>query len=146
MSESDYQEILRDLPRRRKVWEAIVDLAFDRPDLSYVLRTCRESGYSWTELDHIARYEAASVIWFTWEEFQFNFMPHYDYFMSYLFDSDWVAKKILKRVRRAHHALTVKLLGHFMMSSFENHWREVERRFKSGEGGAQPAGDPHPGA
>ncbi len=140
MSEEDYQEILKDLPRRRKVWEAIVDLAFDRPDLSYVLRTCRESGYSWTELDHIARYEAASVIWFTWEEFQFNFMPHYDYLMSYLTDSDWFTKKTLTRVRRRHHALMVRLLGRRMMRPIENNWREVERRFKAGE-----SAEPHPG-
>jgi hypothetical protein len=136
MSEKDYQEILHDLPRRRKVWTAIVELAFDRPDMDYVLCTCRESGYSWAELDRIARYEAAPVIWFTWEEFQFVFMPHYDYLMSYLFDSDWVAGKILKRVRRRHHALTVKLFGHRMMRSLEEGWREVERRFKAGDYGA----------
>ncbi len=141
MSEKDYQEILRDLPRRRKVWTAIVELAFDRPDLDYVLSTCRESGYSWPELDHIARYEAASVIWFTWEEFQFAFMPHYDYFMSYLFDSDWVAGKILKRVRRRHHALMVKLLGRYMISSLKDDWREVERRFKNGDDGAVAPAD-----
>jgi hypothetical protein len=133
MSESDYQVILQDLPRRRKVWEAMVGLAFDRPDLNYVLSTCRESGYCWTELDHIARYEAASVIWFTWEEFQFNFMPYHDYLMSYLSDSDWVTKRILARVRRRHHGLMVKLLGRFMIRPIEDNWREVERRFKAGD-------------
>ena len=131
MSEEDYQKILQDLPRRRKVWPAIADLQFKPPNFEYVLRTCRESGYSWNELDHIARYEVASVIWFTWEEFQFVFMPHYDYFMSYFFDDDWIARKVLKRVRRRHHALTVKLLGRRMMSGIESDWREVERRFNA---------------
>ena len=141
MSESDYQVILQDLPRRRKVWEAIVDLAFDRPDLNHILNTCRESGYCWAELDRIARYGAASVIWFTWEEFQFNFLPHHDYLMSYFSDSDWMTRKILTRVRRRHHGLMVKLLGRFMIRPIEDNWREVERRFKAGDDAKPNPGD-----
>ena len=75
------------------------------------------------------------MIWFTWEEFQFNFMPHYDYLMSYLTDSDWFTKKTLTRVRRRHHGLMVRLLGRRMMRPIENNWREIERRFKSGDDG-----------
>jgi hypothetical protein len=134
MSERDYQAILRDLPRRRQVWTVITELNFDSPDLDNVLRVCRESGYCWAELDHIARYEVTLVLWFTWEELQFAFLPHHDYFMSYLFDSDWVARKILKRVRRRYHALMVKMLSRYMMSSIEEDWREVERRFRGGGG------------
>ncbi len=44
----------------------------------------------------------------------------------------------------------VKLLGRCMMRPLEDNWREVERRFKSGEGVAdgdtdEPAGDNHLG-
>ncbi len=64
---------------------------------------------------------------------------------------DWLAERVLKRVRRRRHAFTVKLLGRHMMSSTEESWREVERRFKSGEGGAdgntdESEGDNHPNA
>ena len=141
MSEEDYQKALQDLPRRRKVWPAIAELQFKPPNFEYVLRTCQESGYSWAELDYIARYEVAPVVWFTWEEFQFVFLPHYDYFMSYFFDDVWVVKKVLKRVRWRHHALMVKLLGRRMMSGIESDWREVERRFTNGEGGKSRPGD-----
>ncbi len=62
---------------------------------------------------------------------------------------DWLAERILKRVRRRRHAFTVRLLGRRMMSTTEEPWREVERRFKSGETGFdgdtdEPAGDSPP--
>ncbi len=136
MSERDYQKILQDLPRLRKVWSAIADLQFKPPDFEYVLRTCRESGYSWDELDHISRYEVAPATWFNWEYFFSGCWPLFEPF----YNMDWLAERILKRVRRRRHAFTVKLLGRRMMSSTEESWREVERRFKAGQGG-----EPHPG-
>ncbi len=146
MSEKDYQEILRDLPRRRKVWAAISELSFDRPWIDVVVRGCRESGYTWDELDHIARYEVVAALWFNWEYFSSGFWPLLEPFV----DPDWLAERILKRVRRHHHGLRVKLLGRYMMSTMEDNWREVERRFKGGEGGTagganDPAGDSHSG-
>lgn len=130
MSERDYYEILRDLPRRRKVWEAISDLSFKRLWLDSVVRVCRESGYSWAELDHIARYEVAPALWFNWEYFSAGYWPLFEPFV----DPDWLAARIIRRVGRPHHAFMVKLLGRYMMSGFIEHWREVERRFKSDEG------------
>ena len=38
MSERDYQKILQDLARRRKLWIAITDLTFDPTDIDWVLR------------------------------------------------------------------------------------------------------------
>ncbi len=130
MSERDYQIILKDLPRRRKVWEAISDLSFEGLWLDSVVRTCRESGYSWMELDHIARYEVAPALWFNWEYLSARYWPLFEPFV----DPDWLERRILKRIRRRHHALSVKLLGRFMMSGFEEQWREVERRLKNSDG------------
>ena len=62
MSEQDYYEILRDLPRRRKVWGDIAELYSDPEWMGAVVRVCRESGYSWDELNHIARYEVAGDV------------------------------------------------------------------------------------
>lgn len=132
MSERDYYEILRDLPRRRKVWDVIADLEIYPDWIDSVVRVCQESGYSWAELDHIARYEVVPALWFNWEYFSAGHWPLFEPFH----DSDWLAARIIRRVGRTRHALTVQLLGRFMMSSFEEPWREVERRFKSGEGGA----------
>ncbi len=131
MSEKDYQEILQDFPRRRKIWAAIAELSFDRPWIDVVVRSCRESGYSWDELDHIAHYEVAAALWFNWAYFSSGFWPLLEPFI----DGDWLAERILKKVRRRHHALRVKLLGHCMMSVMNEKWREVERRFKSGGDG-----------
>ena len=141
MSEQDYQEILQDLPRRRKVWVAISDLGYDPPWIDSVVRTCRKSGYSWAELDHIARHEVAPATWFSWDYLFPRAGVSFDMFV----DEEWLVERILKLVQRHNHALWVKLLGRCMMSNMNEKWREVERRFKSGEGGAQPAGDPHPG-
>ena len=146
MSERDYYEILRDLPRRREVWEVIADLETFPDWIDSVVRVCRESGYSWAELDHIARYEVVPALWFNWEYFSAGHWPLFEPFH----DSDWLAARIVKKVGRPHHALTVKLLGRRMMRPLEEPWREVERRFKSGEGGAdgsaeEPAGDSHSG-
>ena len=138
MRERDYYEILRDLPRRQKVWDVIAELYRDSEWMDAVVRVCRESGYSWEELDRIARYEVAPTIWSSLEYYMGAGEP--------FFSSDWITARIVKKVGRPHHALMVKLLGRRMMRSLEKPWREVERRFKSGEGGAQPAGDPHPGA
>ena len=135
MSERDYQEILQDLPRRRNVWVMITDLTFDPPYIDSAVRVCRESGYSWAELDHIARYEVAPAICFSWRHVAFGFSPVYDGIMDPFFDSEWVAERILKRVRRRHHALGVRLLERYMMRHLVENWCEVERRFKSGKGG-----------
>ena len=64
MSEKDYCEILRDLPRRREVWEVIADFQTFPEEIEVVVRVCRKSGYSWAELDHIARYEVTPALWF----------------------------------------------------------------------------------
>ncbi len=143
MSEQDYQEILQDLPRRRRVWDAISDLGYDPSWMDYVVRTCRESGYSWEELDHIARYEVAPATWFSWDYLFPKAGVSFDMFV----DEEWLVERILKLVRRRHHALWVKLLGRYMMSIMKEKWREVERRFKSGDDGADdgavaPAGLP----
>ncbi len=132
MSEQDYQVILQDLPRRRKVWNAMSDLGYNPSWIDYVVRSCRESGYSWEELDHIARYEVAPATWFSWEYLVPRAGVSFDMFM----DEEWHVERILKLVRRRHHALMVKLMGRWMMSIMNEKWREVERRFKSGEGGA----------
>ena len=50
-------------------------------------------------------------------------------------------ERILKLVRRRHHELIVKLMGRWMMSIMNEIWREVERRFKAGEGGESYPGD-----
>lgn len=136
MSEEDYQEILRDLPRRQKVWEAISDLEYSPPDMDHVMRTCRKSGYSWEELDHIARYEVAPATWFSWDYMFPKAGVSFDMFM----DEEWHVERILKLVRRRHHELMVKLMGRWMMSIMSEKWREVERRFKAGE-----SGEPYPG-
>ncbi len=135
MSEEHYQEILQDLPRRQKVWQAISDLEYSPSDMDHVVRTCRESGYSWEELDRIARYEVTPATWFNWEYFCSGCWPLFEPF----YNMDWLSERILKRVRRRRHALTVRLLGRRMMSTKEESWREVERRFKAGEGA-----EPHP--
>ena len=141
MSESDYHAILRDMPRRRKVWEAISDLDYSPPDISYVVRACRESGYSWKELDRIARYEVAPAIWFSWD----YFFPKDGVSFHMFVDVDWLNGRILKLVRGRRHALRVKLMGRLMMSRMEESWREVEQRFKSGDSGADGGGaDPLP--
>lgn len=145
MSESDYQAIRRELPRRSKVWEAISDLDYSPPDISNVVRACRESGYSWKELDRIARYEVAPAIWFSWDYFFPKDGVSFDMFV----DVDWLNERILKLVRRRRHALRIKLLGRLMMSRMEESWREVERRFKSGDDGkggyaSDTSGDPLP--
>ncbi len=150
MSEHDYQEILQDLARRRKLWIAITDLTFDPNDIDWVVGACRESGYSWAELDHIARYEVAPAIYISWRHVALGFSPVYDAFMDPLFDPGWVEERILERVRRRRHALRVKLLGRYMMRHLKDDRREVERRFKSGVGVAdgdtdEPAGDNHSG-
>ena len=132
MSEQDYYEILRDLPRRRKVWDDIAELYSDPEWMDAVVRVCRESGYSWEELDRIARYEVAPSIWFNW---QYLFVAC-SFVYEPFFSPDWLAARIVKKVGRPHHALMVKLLGRRMMRPLEEPWREVERRFKSGE--------PHP--
>jgi hypothetical protein len=67
------------------------------------------------------------------------------------FSSDWITARIVKKVGRPHHALMVKLLGRRMMRHLEESWREVERRFMGGEGGAdgdtdESEGDNHPSA
>ena len=131
MSERDYQEILQDLPRRNKVWGAISDLDYSPPDINNVVRACRESGYGWKELDRIARYEVAPAIWFNWDYIFPKDGVSFDMFV----DVDWLNERILKLVRRRHHALRVKLLGRLMMSRMEESWREVERRFNSGDDG-----------
>jgi len=127
MSERDYYEILRDLPRRRKVWDDIAELYQDPKWQDAVVRACRESGYSWEELDHIAHYEVAPTIWSSLEYYLGAGEP--------FFSSDWLAAHIVKKVGRSHHALMVKLLGRRMMRPMDQSWREVERRFKSGDGG-----------
>ena len=132
MSEEDYQRILRDLPRRRKVWEVIAELYQDPEWMDAVVRVCRESGYGWEELNRIARFEVAPTIWSSLEYYLGAGEP--------FFSSDWLAARIVKKVGRPHHALTVRLLGRRMMRPLEIPWREVGRRFKSGEGG-----EPHPG-
>ncbi len=126
MSERDYQEILRDLPRRRKVWDVIAELYKDPEWMDAVVRVCRESGYSGEELDRIARYEVAPTIWSSLEYYLGAGEP--------FFNSDWLAARIVKKVGRPYHALTVKLLGRRMIRPLEEPWREVERRFKNGEG------------
>ena len=146
MSESDYQAIRRELPRRSKVWEAISDLDYSPPDISNVVRACRESGYSWKELDRIARYEVAPAIWFSWDYFFPKDGVSFDMFV----DVDWLNERILKLVRRRRHALRIKLLGRLMMSRMEESWQEVERRFKNGDDGkggyaSNTSGDPLPG-
>ena len=150
MSERDYQEILQDLARRRKLWIAITDLTFHPNDIDWVVGVCRESGYSWAELDHIARYEVAPAIHFSWRHVALAFSPVYDALMDPLFDPEWVEERILERVGRPHHALRVKLLGRYMMRHLKDDWREVERRFNSAETGAdggvaQPADETYPG-
>ncbi len=146
MSERDCYEILRDLPRRREVWEVIADFQTWPEEIDVVVRACRKSGYSWAELDHIARYEVTPALWFNWEYFSAGCWPLFEPFH----DSDWLAARIVKKVGRPHHALVVKLLGRRMMRPIEEIWREVERRFKSGEGGVdgdtdEPASDKHSG-
>ena len=136
MSEEDYQEILQDLPRRQQVWQAISDLEYSPSDMNHVVRACRESGYSWDELDHIVRYEVAPATWFSWEYMVPKAGVSFDMFM----DEEWHVERILKLVRRRHHALMVKLMGRWMMSIMNKKWREVERRFKAGE-----CGEPYPG-
>ncbi len=115
MSEEDYQKILQDLPRRQKVWEAISDLEYGPPDLDHVVRTCRESGYSWKELDRIIRYEVAPATWFSWDYLFPKAGVSFDMFM----DIDWLNERVIKLVRRRRHALRVKLFGRFMMSTME---------------------------
>ena len=131
MSEQDYYEILRDLPRRRKVWDDIAELYRDPEWIDAVIRVCRESGYSWEELDRIARYEVAPSIWFNWE----NLFVAVSFVYEPFFSPDWLAARIVKKVGRPHHALVVKLLGRRMMRPLDQSWREVERRFKSSDGG-----------
>ena len=128
MSEEDYQKILRDLPRRRKVWEVIAEFYLDPGWMDAVVRVSRESGYSWEELDHIARYEVAPSLYFKWDYLFAEISYMYDPFIN----PDCLAAYIVKKIRRPHHALMVKLLGRRMMRPFEENWREVERRFKSG--------------
>jgi hypothetical protein len=128
MSERDYYEILRDLSRRREVWDVIAELYQDPEWMDAVVRVCRESGYSWEILDLIARYEVAPTIWSSLEYYMGASEP--------FFSSDWLAARIVKKVGRPHHALMVKLLGRRMMRPMEESWREVERRFKSADGGA----------
>ncbi len=130
MSEEDYQKILRDLPRRRKVWEVIAEFYLDPGWMDAVVRVSRESGYSWEELDHIARYEVAPSLYFKWDYLFVEISHMYDPFIN----PDGLAAYIVKKIRRPYHALMVKLLGHRMMRPMEVKWREVERRFKSGEG------------
>jgi hypothetical protein len=132
MSELDYYEILRDLHRRRKVWEAIAELYQDPGWMDAVVRDCRESGYSWDELDRIARYEVAPAIWSSLEYYMGVGEP--------FFGSDWLAGRAVKTVGRPYHALMVRLLGRRMMRPLEQSWREVERRFKSGDGGGADSG------
>ena len=62
VSERDYYEILRDLPRRQKVWDVIAELYRDSKWTDAVIRVCWESGYSWDELDRIAHYEVAPTL------------------------------------------------------------------------------------
>jgi len=78
----------------------------------------------------------APATWFSWDYLFPKAGVSFDMFM----DIDWLNERILKLVRRRRHALRDKLLGHFLMSTMKNHWREVERRFKAGEGA-----EPHPG-
>ena len=137
MSEEHYQEILQDLPRRQKVWQAISDLEYSPSDMDHVVRTCRETGYSWEKLDHIARYEVAPATWFSWDYMFPKDGVSFDMFM----DEEWHVERILKLVRRRHHELIVKLMGRWMMSIMNEIWREVERRFKAGEGGESYPGD-----
>ena len=80
MSEEDYQEILRDLPRRRKVWEVIAEFYLDPGWMDAVVRVSRESGYSWEELDHIARYEVAPSLYFKWDYLFAEISYRYDPF------------------------------------------------------------------
>ncbi len=139
MSEQDYFEMLRDLPRRRKVWDVIAELYQDPEWMDAVVRVCRESGYSWEELDRIAHFEVAPTIWSSLEYYMGAGEP--------FFSPDWLAARVVKKVGRPHHALMVKLLGHRMMRPLEESWREVERRFKSGDdepdaGVVAPAGVP----
>jgi len=136
MSEEDYREILQDLPRRRGVWEAISDLDLTPAAIDYAVRACRESGYSWEELDHIARYEVAPSLYFKWDYLFAEISHMYDPFIN----PDGLAAYIVKKIRRPHHALMVKLLGRRMMRPLEERWREVERRFKNGQ-----STEPHPG-
>ena len=136
MSEQDYYEILRDLPRRREVWDVIAELHQDPEWLDATVRICRESGYSWVELDRIARYEVAPSVWFNWEYLFVACSGVYEPFFS----PDWLTARIVKKVGRSHHGLMVKLLGRRMMRPLEESWREFERRFKNGEGDV-----PHPG-
>lgn len=126
MSEHDYQEILRDLPRRQKVWAAIANLDYGLSGLEYVLRTCRESGYSWAELDRIARYEVVPGT--------SSVLEYFDQF----YDDDWLFERIPRLVRRRHHALMFKLHLINMLSVVEEYWREVEWRFKGCEGSVDP--------
>ena len=128
MSERDCYEILHDLPRRRVVWDVIAELYQDPEWMNAVVRTCRESGYTWEKLDHIARYEVTPTLWSSLEYYMGVGEP--------FFSSDWLAARIVKKVGRPHHALMVKLLGRRMMRPLEEPWREVERRFKSGDDGA----------
>ncbi len=138
MSERDYYEIFRDLPRRQKVWDVIAELYQDSEWKNAVARVCRESGYSWEELDRIARYEVTPTIWSSLEYYMGAGEP--------FFSADWITSRIVKKVGRSHHSLMVKLLGRRMMRPLEESWQEVERRFKSGEdGAAQPADETIPG-
>ncbi len=130
MSEEDYQRILRDLPRRREVWVVIAEFYLDPGWMDAVVRVSRESGYSWEELDRIARYEVAPSLYFTWDYLFVEISYMYDPFIN----PDGLAAYIVKKIRRPHHALMVKLLGRRMMLPLEEPWREVERRFKSGDG------------
>ena len=137
MSKEDYREIFQDLPRRRGVWEAISDLDLTPAAIDYAVRACQESGYGWEELDRIARYEVTPATWFNWEYFCSGCWPLFEPF----YNMDWLSERILKRVRRRRHGMTVRLLGRRMMSTREESWREVERRFKAGVcGESQPGG------
>ena len=80
------------------------------------------------------------VIWdspyFKWDYLFAEISNMYDPFIN----PDGLAAYIVKKIRRPHHTLMVKLLGRRMMRTMEGNWREVERRFKGGEGAK-----PHPG-
>ena len=135
MSEEDYREILRDLPRRRKVWEVIAEFYLDPGWMDAVVRVSRESGYSWEELDHIARYEVTPSLYFKWDYLFAEISYRDDPFIN----PDGLAAYIVKKIGRRHPGFLVKLLGRRMMRPMEEKWREVERRFKAGEGA-----EPHP--
>jgi hypothetical protein len=94
-------------------------------------------------LDHIARYEVTPSLYFKWDYLFAEISYRYDPFIN----PDALAAYIVKKVGRPHHGLLFKLLGRRMMRPIEDNWREVERRFKSGDGGAAaPASAPHPSA